>query len=193
MGRLLLTNSRLVQKSLGSQFILVSGLGRQVDLSIWCSGHAKSRKSLHSITPVGESLIDLETMNHISTPSPGQVFKDHCRQGQLAYQATDLGQVVFYPRVCAPQTGDELHWKISKGLGTVYSCTEVFVKDREPYNVSLIDVDEGFRMMSRVDGLAAKDVKIGLRVQVKMDMTHPEDPLPVFVPLDALGTGASHE
>ena len=132
-------------------------------------------------------------MNHISTPSPGQVFKDHCRQGQLAYQVTDLGQVVFYPRVCAPQTGDELHWKISKGLGTVYSCTDVFVKDRAPYNVSLIDVDEGFRMMSRVDGLPAKEVKIGLRVKVKMDMTHPDDPLPVFVPLDALDTGATHE
>ncbi len=130
-----------------------------------------------------------------ASASPWRVFKDHCLKGQLAYQVTQAGQVVFYPRVCAPQTGDDLYWRVSKGLGTVYSCTEVMGKDREPYNVSLIDVDEGFRMMSRVDGLAAKDVSIGLRVQLKMDMTHPEDPLPVFVPLQAGHpgpTGATH-
>jgi len=130
-------------------------------------------------------------MKHTSTSSTGQIFKDHCLKGQLAYQVTDQGQVVFYPRVCAPQSGEELHWKVSKGLGTVYSCTEIFAKDRASYNVSLIDLDEGFRMMSRVDGLLAHQVKIGLRVKLKMDFSNPAEPLPVFVPIDSNDSSGS--
>ena len=133
------------------------------------------------------------TDNTAPHASVWRVFKDHCLQGQLAYQVTASGQVVFYPRVCAPQTGEALHWALSKGLGTVYSCTEVFVKDGPSYNVSLIDVDEGFRMMSRVDSVRPQDVRIGMRVELQTDTTHPDDPLPVFVPLGTAAREASHD
>ena len=36
----------------------------------------------------------------------------------------------------------------------------------EPYNVALIDMDEGYRMMSRVEDIAPTEVKIGMRVKV---------------------------
>jgi uncharacterized OB-fold protein len=42
---------------------------------------------------------------------------------------------------------------------------------REPaknYNVALIDLAEGPRMMSRVEGIAPEAVKIGMNVQAKI-------------------------
>ena len=62
---------------------------------------------------------------------------------------------MFYPRVIAPKTGAaDLEWRVSKGLGTVHATTVVHPQQGEPYNVCLVDVDEGFRMMSRVEDIA---------------------------------------
>ena len=38
-------------------------------------------------------------------------------------------------------------------------------RGEEPYNVCLVDLDDGVRVMGRVEGLAPQDVTIGLRVQ----------------------------
>jgi uncharacterized OB-fold protein len=53
----------------------------------------------------------------------------------------------------------------SAGRGAVYSTTVVHRPDEEPYNVCLVDLDEGVRVMGRVDGLAPADVTIGLRLE----------------------------
>ena len=49
--------------------------------------------------------------------------------------------------------------------GVVYATTVVHRRGEEPYNVCLVDLDEGDRVMGRVEGLAPQDVTIGLRVQ----------------------------
>ena len=124
-------------------------------------------------------------MQDLTAQSPYGVFLMHCRKGELAYQvsASD-GKAVFYPRVAAPRTGHtDLEWRVSKGLGTVYATTVVYYKNEPPLNVALIDVDEGFRMMSRVEGIDPMQVRIGMRVKVKMlpgDEKQP--PYPVFTP-----------
>jgi hypothetical protein len=125
-------------------------------------------------------------MQDLKQQSPYGTYLEHCRKGELAYQvsASD-GKAVFFPRVAAPGTGDtNLQWRVSKGLGTVYATTVVYYKNEPPLNVALIDVDEGFRMMSRVEGIDPMQVRIGMRVKVKM---HPGDdkqpPYPVFTPL----------
>ena len=119
--------------------------------------------------------------------SPLGTYVEYCRKGQLAYQVcTDDNTAVFYPRAVAPKTGSaNLEWRVSKGLGTVYSTTVVHAaKDQPPHNVALIDIDEGFRMMSRVEGIDPMQVKIGMRVKFR---AHPGDekqpPYPVFVPV----------
>ena len=117
--------------------------------------------------------------------SPYGKFVEHCKKGELAYQySCDDGKPVFFPRVVAPVSGStNLEWRVSKGLGSVYATTVVHMRDTAPYNVALVDVDEGFRMMSRVEDVDPMAVKIGMRVQVRM---HPGDdkqpPYPVFVP-----------
>lgn len=120
----------------------------------------------------------------LKTESPLVAWQTFCRQGQLAYQATADGQAVFHPRVAAPGSGEPLHWRIAKGTGTVYATTVVRPRGAEAYNVALIDLDEGFRMMSRVEGMAAQDVRIGLRVMVKMVEESDGVTRPVFQPLE---------
>jgi hypothetical protein len=128
--------------------------------------------------------IDSSAAQELKTASPLSTFEAHCREGRLAYQITRDGHAVFPPRVCAPGTGTPLDWRISAGLGTVYSTTVVHPREGAPYNVALVDLDEGFRMMSRVDGVAPEAVAIGLRVKVRMaDIDHALRP--VFTPAEA--------
>ena len=87
--------------------------------------------------------------------SPLNTYLEHLEKGELAYQfSPEAGKAVFYPRVLCPVTGSgKLEWRVSKGLGTVYSTTVVHPAKGEPYNVALIDCDEGFRLMSRVEDI----------------------------------------
>lgn len=117
--------------------------------------------------------------------SPLAVFQQHCQRGELAYQVDAAGNAVFYPRLVAPGSGGALEWRISAGLGTVHATTTLHPRNAEPYDVSLIDLDEGFRMMSRVEGIAPHEVRIGMRVKVRMAAGSDEQPpYPVFTPLE---------
>lgn len=124
---------------------------------------------------------------HSEISSPYGRYVDELKKGRLAYQfSTAVGKPVFYPRVRCPFSGldDVLEWRISKGSGTVYSTSVVFPKDAAPYNVALIDMDEGFRLMSRVVDTDPISVKIGLRVHFRVEQVDAnEDPIPVFFPL----------
>jgi uncharacterized protein len=120
--------------------------------------------------------------------SPLTTYIEHLEKGELAYQfSPSANAAVFHPRVIAPKTGvADLEWRISQGLGTVYATTVVHPQQGTPYNVALIDIDEGFRLMSRVEDIAPTDVKIGMRVKFR---PHPkeddEPPYPVFTPAEA--------
>jgi len=123
-----------------------------------------------------------------ATTSPLGVYLDHLAKGELAYQfSPDANAAVFYPRVICPYTGsDRLEWRISKGTGTVHATTVVYPQKGDPYNVALIDVDEGFRMMSRVEDIAPLDVRIGMRVKFRAHAGEgDEPPYPVFAPAEA--------
>ena len=117
------------------------------------------------------------------TKSPLALYIAHLEQGELAYQfSSSSQQTVFYPRLIAPGTGAaDLEWRVSKGLGTVYATTVVHPQNATPYNVALIDIDEGFRMMSRVEDIEPTAVKIGQRVMFRVHPAEGEEPpYPVF-------------
>lgn len=97
------------------------------------------------------------------------MFAQHAGRGELAYQVAPDGSAVFPPRLAQPGTGAPLEWRVSAGTGTVYATTVVRRRDAEPRSLVLVDLDEGFRMMSRVDGVAPEDVAIGDRVRVRFD------------------------
>ena len=58
-------------------------------------------------------------------------------------------------------------------------------REGKPFNVALIDCDEGFRLMSRVEDIAPEQVKIGQRVRFRVHRPGGEDaPYPVFAPAE---------
>jgi uncharacterized protein len=123
--------------------------------------------------------------------SPLAIYQQYLDKGELAYQwSPEANRAVFYPRVVCPHTGsDRLEWRVSAGLGTVYATTVTHPREGAPYNVALIDVDEGFRLMSRVEDIAPEDVRIGMRVKFRVyrpksdQASGDEPPYPVFFPV----------
>ena len=119
--------------------------------------------------------------------SPLAVYQAHLDKGELAYQwSPEAQKAVFYPRVLCPFTGsNRLEWRVSAGLGTVYATTVMHpAREGARYNVALIDCDEGFRLMSRVEDIPPEEVRIGMRVRFRIHRPGGgDDPAyPVFVP-----------
>ena len=120
--------------------------------------------------------------------SPFATYLKHLDNGELAFQVSGPGeQPVFFPRLLAPGTGStELSWRVSRGNGTVYATTVVYRKGEAPLNVALIDMDEGFRLMSRVEDIDALGVTIGMRVKLRvLPADASRAALPVFTPVPA--------
>jgi uncharacterized OB-fold protein len=116
--------------------------------------------------------------------SPHETFAEHCRRGELAYQWDPQARRAFlYPRLHAPGTGVVPEWRVSAGLGTVYATTTLHPRGGEPYDLSLVELDEGPRLMTRVAGVAPDEVAIGMRVRVRFDPAEDDGPpVPVFTP-----------
>ncbi len=80
---------------------------------------------------------------------------------------------VYFPREICPHCGaDNLAWVEPSGVGTVYAMTTVRRKAEAggDYNVSLIDLVEGVRLMSRVTDLAPDAVHIGQQVRARVQI-----------------------
>lgn len=119
------------------------------------------------------------------TVHPEQDYLRFLEEGRLMIQRSRTsGRFIFYPRVAEPLTGDtDLEWVEPSGLGTVYSVT--VVRQRPPakdYNIALVDLAEGPRVMSRVDGLAPDAVRIGMAVKARV-IREDDRPLLVFEPV----------
>ena len=117
----------------------------------------------------------------LSLDAQFQCFLD---QGRFMIQRRrNGGKTFYYPRVAEPLTGaTDLEWFKPSGRGVVYSTTVVRTKPPvEPYNVALIDLAEGPRVTSRVVGIPAGDVRIGMAVQARIE-TSGDKPLLVFEP-----------
>ncbi len=95
----------------------------------------------------------------------------------------------FYPRVLCPVCGStSLAWETSDGRGSVYATTAVYHRDREPRNIALVDLEEGFRMMSRIEGVPVEEVEVGMEVAFAVREEDGE-PAAVFVPVAKTGEG----
>jgi hypothetical protein len=105
----------------------------------------------------------------MSETGPDEEFAAFLATGRFMIQKAPDGGHVFYPRVAQPGTGDPLEWVEASGRGQVYATTVVRRKPPEPnYNVAVIDLAEGPRMMGRVTGVAPEDVRIGMPVRARI-------------------------
>ena len=115
---------------------------------------------------------------------PEKEFFEYLQQGEFMLQRSrSSGVFVFYPRVAAPGTGaTDLEWVKASGRGTVYSTTVIRQKlPKVDYNLALIDLAEGPRMLSRVQNIPPEQVKIGMAVRACV-VRDEGRPLVVFEP-----------
>lgn len=101
------------------------------------------------------------------------------------------GAHVFQPRVMCPACGgDTLDWVAPSGRGVVHSTTVVRRRPQEggDYNVALVDLAEGVRMMSRVEGVVPAEVRIGMAVTARL-AEQDADTIVVFDPAPRGDTG----
>lgn len=112
-------------------------------------------------------------------PGPDATYQELLRGGVLGFQACSTCRgAVFPPRTrCSRCGADSLRWRSSAGAATVYSTTVISPRGTDPYAVVLVDLDEGYRMMSRIEDV---EVAIGDRVRVDLVDTG-ETVLPMFV------------
>lgn len=102
---------------------------------------------------------------------PDQAYLAFLAQGKFMLQRRrGGGKPFYYPRVAEPGTGSiDLEWIEASGRGTVHATTTVRVRPPQAdYNVSIIELDEGPRMLSRVEGVDVEDVAIGMRVGARI-------------------------
>ena len=73
-----------------------------------------------------------------------------------------------------------IEWRVSKGEGSIHSLTSVeraptaaFHAD-VPYTIALVDLDEGLRIIARVQGADFQDAAIGSSVHVVYEQVSPD-------------------
>lgn len=110
---------------------------------------------------------------------PQATYEAYLAQGRFMLQrSVSTGEHVFWPKVVAPSGATDLEWVEASGLGTVYAIT-VNRRREGAWNVALIDLAEGPRMMSTLPGV--ETVPIGTPVRARVQPGVP--PRVVFDPV----------
>lgn len=109
----------------------------------------------------------------LESPGSEEVYFRNLADGVFALQVCeDCRATTFPPKLwCTACNSERLSWSPCSGEGAVYSCTTVRAveKGQQPYNVSLIDLDVGVRMMSTVVGISPDGVRIAMKVKARID------------------------
>ena len=115
-------------------------------------------------------------------------FWESCRAGRLSLQLCKACSHLRYPisAFCPNCLSAEFDWAAVSGRGTVFSYI-VFhqayhpgFKEDLPYNVALVQLEEGPRMYSNIVGTPNDQVHIGDAVEVVFDPVTPEVTIPKF-------------
>jgi uncharacterized OB-fold protein len=128
----------------------------------------------------------LPTIDEVNQP-----FWEACRESRLVLQrCRDCGRL-RYPisTVCPFCLSTACGWEPISGRGRIYSFT-VFRhayneawRDRVPYVVALIALDEGPFMLTDVVGTTPEEVRVDLPVQAVFDPVTDEVTVPRFTPV----------
>ncbi|MBF6616410.1 MAG: Zn-ribbon domain-containing OB-fold protein [Candidimonas sp.] len=104
-------------------------------------------------------------------PGPEATYLKGLAQGTWRIQrCTECSRHVFPPRqYCPACESAKLEWVAPRPTGTVYSTTVVRLDPQQPYNVALIDLTDGVRMMSSVTCPDPGDVYIGMPVRAEIE------------------------
>jgi uncharacterized OB-fold protein len=125
------------------------------------------------------------TINDVNRP-----FWDACARGELRLQRCLSCGHLRYPAaiVCPECLSAETEWQAVSGRGKVFSFV-VFQRayhlaweGRVPYNVALIELDEGPILLSNVIDVDNARLTVGLDVRIAFRRLDEALSIPVFVP-----------
>jgi uncharacterized OB-fold protein len=117
-------------------------------------------------------------------------FWEACREGRLSLQQCGDCAHIRYPisHVCPRCLSAAFAWTPMSGRATVFSYIVFhrayhpgFAQD-VPYNVALVQLEEGPRLYSNIVGTPNDAVRIGDAVEVVFDPVTPEVTIPRFRP-----------
>jgi len=127
----------------------------------------------------------------VPVPNPDNVgFWEGCRAHELRLQrCTRCGTVRHQPRPMCPACNSLAHeWTRASGRATIYSFTIVHgptlpvFQARAPYNVAVVQLEEGPFMVTNIVDCTAAALRIGLPVVVSFADVSDAISLPLFRP-----------
>lgn len=140
-----------------------------------------------------ESVKEQAEYTSFDGPGPHETYRLKLQQAVFEIQACSAcSRSFFYPRAICKHCGSaDLAWTRPRSPATVYSATVVRRKPQDggDYNVAIIELQEGPRLMSRVEDIEPEHVHIGMQVEPRVRNDGGE-PVLVFVPACE---GAEHE
>jgi uncharacterized OB-fold protein len=132
---------------------------------------------------------DIPIIDSASAP-----YWDAARQGRLLIaECGACGRVHHYPRPFCPHCwSDDVHPVQASGAGTLYTYSTVYAndlppfRDRLPYVAAIVELAEGPRVMTTIEGAQPDGLRVGMAVTASfrpVDTDDPDSPyLTVFTP-----------
>ena len=126
----------------------------------------------------------------VPTPSARSApYWEALRRGVLTFQR--CGRCATIPAkaavICPNCTSSDLTWAPSSGLGTLYSWTIVWRPQHPtfevPYVPCIVELDEGWFLMSSLIGCRLEDIEAGMRLGVECHPASDEITLPYVRPV----------
>ena len=121
-------------------------------------------------------------MNELPAPTIDdrtRPYWDGLAQGELRVQHCTVCNHDWLPArdACPACLATTINWRRVKGRGKVISWVVYHVayhdalKDRLPYNVALVELDEGPRLLTNIVGIkGAEGIVVGTRVELSIEM-----------------------
>jgi uncharacterized OB-fold protein len=117
-------------------------------------------------------------------------FWEACRRHEFWLQRSGRTGRYHWPAVCDPETGREgMEWVPATGRGVVHTFTIIHqayrpdLAERVPYNVVVVELEEGPLFHSNLVGCANQEIRIGMPVEVVFDDVSEDVTLPRFRPI----------
>jgi uncharacterized OB-fold protein len=102
-----------------------------------------------------------------------QPYWEGCARHELRFQrCTRCANAIHTPAlVCGRCWSRDLAWERSAGTGAVYSWTVVWrpptIVFEVPYAPAIVDLDEGWQLLSCLVGCQPEDIRVGMRVEIE--------------------------
>lgn len=116
-------------------------------------------------------------------------FWEGCERGEFLLQRCPRSGRWHWPAATDPETGSDLEWVPATGRGSIHTFTVIHKVFREeyasrvPYNVIVVELEEGPFFHSNLIEYAKEDLHVGLPVELVFVREDGGPNLPLFRPL----------